>query len=96
MNSHYFSSYKGKLVLRHSIPGFTSWAIFGTIFLNRKNIDNENGRNTLNHEWGHTQQEEQMGTLSYIVNIALPSVANMIKGTGDYYSQPWELSLIHI
>ena len=92
LNSHYFSSYKGKLVLRHSIPGFTSWAIFGTIFLNRKNIDNENGRNTLNHEWGHTQQEEQMGTLSYIVNIALPSVANMIKGTGDYYSQPWERS----
>ena len=92
LNSHYFSVYKGKLVLRHSIPGFTSWAIFGIIFLNRKNINDENGRNTLNHEWGHTQQEEQIGTLSYIVNIALPSVVNMIKGTGDYYSQPWERS----
>lgn len=41
---------------------------------------------------GDTQQEEQIGTLSYIVNIALPSVVNMIKGTGDYYSQPWERS----
>jgi hypothetical protein len=89
LDSHYFSFYKGNLVIRHSIPYVTSWAILHTVFLNR----NESNIRSVQHEWGHTQQEEEIGTSNYIFYIALPSLYGYFTTPKDeYYSQPWERS----
>lgn len=88
-----FSSYEGTPVLRHSIPGITSFSISNTIVLNR----NSNGIDTVRHEWGHTVQQSLMGTPKYINRIAIPSIAgNLITRNNPnpklYYSLPWEYS----
>ena len=93
LNSKVFSSYEGTPVLRHSIPGITSFSISNTIVLNR----NSNGIDTVRHEWGHTVQQSLMGTPKYINRIAIPSIAgNLITRNNPnpklYYSLPWEYS----
>lgn len=85
LNSKYFSTYKGVLVIRHSMKKFTSCALPGLIFLNRKA-----GRDTLDHEYGHTRQAKLLGTLRYWVYIAVPSLRGFKNKVEDYYSQPWE------
>ena len=93
--AHYFSFYKGQLVIRHELPFVTSWAICGTIFLNHDLDDNENRMDDFNHEWGHTQQEKELG-LMYIPMVAIPSVGYNIASRFDddlkenYYNMPWE------
>lgn len=101
-DSVHFSSYNGTLVIRHSIDGLGSWAIFGTIFLSHdedglvddgKETEREN---TLKHEYGHILQEKEFGTGRYLFEIALPSVifcalynkSDFIKN--NYYNLPWE------
>ena len=101
-HSNHFSSYNGTLVIRHSIDGLGSWAIFGTIFLSHdedglvddgKETEREN---TLKHEYGHILQEKEFGTGRYLFEIALPSVifcalynkSDFIKN--NYYNLPWE------
>lgn len=87
LESNYFSFYKGSLVIRHSIPNTTSCAIFYTIFLNK----NENKITTVQHEWGHTQQERMLGTPMYISRVVIPSVYGYFNTPyNEYYSQPWE------
>ena len=87
--SHYFSFYKGSLVIRHSIPDTTSCGIFGMIFLNR-NSDSID----LNHEWGHNKQERILGTPLYLFRIGIPSIIGYYTVDDDsrYYSQPWKRS----
>ena len=95
--SHYFSSYKGTLVIRHNIGFLTSWAFGGIIFLNH-NLDEWNDPNDIMHEYGHIQQEQEMGTWKYIWKIAIPSVTFNIFSDSEgknwfsknYYNTPWE------
>lgn len=81
------SFYKGRLVIRQSIID-AYFAIGGTIFLYSHAYYDPND---LNHEYGHTIQENLLGPL-YITNIALPSILYYSFGSGMYYSQPWERS----
>ncbi len=50
---------------------------------------------TLNHEWGHNQQYNNMGPLFYVKDVAIPSMSNMNSASkldyDEYYLQPWEL-----
>ena len=87
LNSNYFSSYKGKLVIR--TDGDRSGS-FGVIFLTRETNDRMNPEDVVRHEYGHTIQLEQLGILKYALNIGLPSWQNW--GTGDYYDKPWEIT----
>ena len=90
--ANYFSCYKGKLVIIHSIENLASCSIFNTIILSR------NDRNTklLNHEYGHSLQEEQLGTFNYLFFVAIPSVTYFCVSRDNkqlkniYYSMPWE------
>lgn len=96
--SHYFSSYKGSLVIRIDSEFLTSAGIFHTIFLNHKydKYGDEDKENILNHEYGHNLQEEEMGTLGFIIKVAIPSVAyNLFSRDNEelsacYNSMPWE------
>ena len=87
-DSNYFSSYKGKLVIK------TSWDTsfsFGLICLSKDQLTT----NILNHEYGHTVQFQNMGTGKYLFDVAIPSITINIlnrqeKLPYDYYSYPWE------
>jgi len=86
--SNYFSNYKGALVVKTPFDASFS---FGFIGLSTQ----QQNTNTLKHEYGHTVQMENMGVGSYIVDVAVPSVAiNILDRQGklpyDYYSYPWE------
>lgn len=91
--AHYFSGYKGAIVIKHSI-GDSSFSIDGTIFLNR----NHCGTNSevIKHEYGHFLQQNEIGALYYI-RIAIPSMLNFYKfdpnNVGPYYRQKWELDV---
>ena len=57
---------------------FTSWAIGNMIFLNHDQ-DPKNGEpigpkqtNTLNHEYGHIQQYNELGFGKYMMFVAIP------------------------
>ena len=96
--SKYFSSYKGTTVIRHSSDELTSCAIAGTIFLNHSNDNKEltDQTNLLNHEYGHSLQEKQYGTLEYIFKVAIPSVTYFFLSDystaldENYHNMPWE------
>ncbi len=96
LDSRVLSFYKGELIIRHSLPEpATSMQLFGTIFLNRKEKNNVNGKKTLNHEYGHGVQERILGSL-YLTRVAIPSfiyfwaTLNTTATDIDYYSTPWE------
>ena len=83
--------YKGRLVVKHSIPGQTSCAIGGVIFLNRnEKSTNDNSIQAVRHEYGHTVQESILGFYKYVRYIAIPSLTH--RDPTDYYSNPWELT----
>ncbi len=42
------------------------------------------------HEYGHTKQLDQLGIMKYTFCIGIPSLFDW--GTGDYYSNPWEVT----
>ncbi len=97
--SNYFSSYNEVFVIRHSIDGLGSWAIFRTIFLTHKEDNDtlEEKSNTLNHEYGHILQERELGTGRYFVQVAIPSVIGcVLYNSGNdfiranYFNLPWE------
>lgn len=87
LDSQVLSFYKGRLVIRHSFID-AYFAIGGTIFLYSHTYYDTND---LNHEYGHTIQENLLGPL-YITSIDIPSVLYYTFGSGMYYSQPWEHS----
>ena len=86
--AHYFSGYKGAIVVKHSVIG-SSFAASGTIFLKHSHQNSD----SLNHEYGHLLQEKDLGWI-YYVRIAIPSMLNSYKNKPGnehvYYSQPWE------
>lgn len=86
--SNYFSCYKGTLVV---ITPFDASVSFGVIGLSSR----QKTSNMLNHEYGHKLQLNNMGMLTYISDVAIPSfTANMLDRFGklpyDYYGSPWE------
>ena len=91
LDSHYFSSYKGKFILR--LPIGNNAFSFGIIFLGSGVAKND--YNTVKHEYGHTIQFDKMGVWNYIKNVGIPSVtAYLLDSHGklnyDYYTAPWE------
>ena len=91
LEAKYVAFYKGKLVIRHSIPNQTSCAIGGVIFLNRDELSTKpESIETVKHEYGHTVQESILGSYKYIKYIAIPSLTH--RDPTNYYSNPWELT----
>ncbi len=70
----------------------SSFSISNTIFLKDTEINNSDGIDAVKHEWGHTVQQNIMGTPKYLVKVALPSMLGYKFGpfAANYYSQPWE------
>ena len=87
LQSHYFSSYKGVLVLR--IPGKRSGSL-GIIFLTHGSNTLDNSEDIVRHEYGHTKQLERLGLMKYMLCIGLPSWQEW--GSKDYYDKPWEVT----
>ena len=94
--SHYFSSYNGTLVLRHSNSFLTSWAAFGVIVLNHSNDQSSSRDMTLKHEYGHILQEKELGSFKYGLQVFIPSATYNLLARNNkllhtyYYSMPWE------
>ena len=90
LESHYFSVYKGKLVLRPSKMGENAFS-FGIIFLGPDVAKDD--YNTVKHEYGHTVQYDKLGFWKYIEKVGIPSVTGYLMGDDlpyDYYTAPWE------
>ena len=87
LESNYFSSYKGVPVIR--IGGNRSGS-FGAIFLTRYKSEEEDPKDVVRHEYGHTRQLKQLGILNYALCIGIPSWQNW--GSGEYYNKPWEIT----
>ena len=91
--SHYFSAYKKKLVVR--LPIGTNAFSFGILFLGNEVDKRSDSMTTVQHEYGHTQQFEQLGMGKYLTSVAIPSVtAYHLDAAGklpySYFTAPWE------
>lgn len=84
----YICFYRGTRIVRHSVSGLSSWAIFQTIYLN----DLEADPMTVQHEYGHIIQERDIGSFAYLVRIFTPSIIGCTLKVQNYYDQPWELT----
>ena len=92
INAKFIAFYKGRLVIKHPFSGNMS---FGVIFLENGLKVNDQGIMTVQHEYGHTLQLDELGIFDYISKVAIPSItANILQREGnlqyDYYSSPWE------
>ena len=91
-DSHYFSNYKGVLVIRHSIKGLTS-AGFGIIVFNREE-EKKKDQYALDHEYGHCRQVLKYGFGGFLIKVAIPSIIGCQRSDNmsleEYYAQPWE------
>lgn len=89
--THYFSMYKQHLVLKSSLLD-KSAASFGIIIMG----SNITSTNVVKHEWGHTEQLEEMGVIKYSLVVATPSFTHAcmdelgIYDIKHYHSLPWE------
>jgi len=82
-----FAFYKGTLVAK--IPFMDDNAFsYGIIFLG----SNVTSTETLKHEYGHSVHMDQIGVLSYTVNVFIPSLIGFWSGVpyDEYYSQAYE------
>ena len=87
LNSNYFSSYNGTLVIR--IDGDRSGS-FGAIFLTREANSRTSPSDVVRHEYGHTKQLDELGLINYALCIMIPSWQKW--GSGNYYKKPWEVT----
>ena len=87
LESNYFSSYKGVLVIRTNLDRSGT---FGAIFLTRETNHRDKPEDIIRHEYGHTKQMEQLGVIDYLLCIGIPSWQKW--GTGEYYNKPWEVT----
>ena len=83
-----FSNYNGIFVI---LTDFDASFSFGFICLSRLQLNED----ILKHEYGHRLQLNNMGLISYIANVAIPSVTINIlltleKLPYDYYTYPFE------
>jgi len=86
LESNYFSSYKGVLVFR--VPIGKNAFSFGVMFIG----DEINDITTVQHEYGHAVQYDEIGIYKYIKYVAIPSLYGYWSNVPyeEYYSQPWE------
>ena len=101
-DSHYFSSYNGTIVIRHSSNFLTSWGIGNMIFLNHSEDPSPGNPigysqiSTLNHEFGHTQQCGDLGLGKFLAFVAIPSMVYNLASRNNqmlydnYFNMPWE------
>jgi len=87
LNSHYFSSYKGKLVIRTNMDRSGS---FGILFITHETNNRTNPEDVIRHEYGHTKQLDQIGIVNYALFIGLPSWQEW--SSDSYYDRPWEVT----
>lgn len=96
--AEHFALYNRTLVIRHNLNDAGSFAIFGVIFLNHSHDANNfaNRERILNHEYGHTLQEKEIGIAHYVIGVAIPSSTffKLAKKyeliDNNYYNLPWE------
>ena len=94
--AHYIQGYRGDSVIKEKLGA--TFAIGDNIFYDLENnkSNQDTLRNTLDHEYGHNRQYDNMGFVKYLTDVALPSMNGYVKDyvyeTGiDYYQdQPWE------
>ena len=94
LREHGMSFYKGVLVMKTPFDASFSCGIIG---ISKDQMDS----NTLNHEYGHTVQLENMGLIKYVGDVVIPSVTiNILDRNGklpyDYFSYPWEAEAIQL
>ena len=87
LQSYFFSVYKGTTVIR--VPSSRS-GTFGAMFLSWRLNADEEGVNTVRHEYGHVIQMEELGVFKFIPAIGIPSILE--SGSKPYYDKPWELT----
>ena len=87
LNSHYFSSYKGKLVIRTDMDRSGS---FGILFITHETNNRTNPEDVIRHEYGHTKQLDRLGIVNYALFIGLPSWQEW--SSDSYYDRPWEVT----
>ncbi len=98
VKAKYFAFYRGKLVIKHNVPGQTSCSMFGILFINSNDPTTPHSyhanETTVQHEYGHAVQYDMMGTGAYIVKIVIPSLSSYYLDVpeDEYYSLPWERS----
>ena len=103
-DAHYIQGYKGDNVIKEKL-GMT-FGIGDMIFYDLSNDDEDvnvdERQKTLDHEYGHNRQYDNMGLINYLSEVALPSMNGWMKSRRkelvdkdgnsiNYYSdQPWE------
>lgn len=103
-NAHYIQGYRGDNVIKEKLG--PTFAIGDMIFYDLSNDDEDvnvdERQKTLDHEYGHNRQYDNMGLRNYLSEVALPSMNGWQKSNRgelvdkdgnaiNYYSdQPWE------
>jgi len=95
--------YRGALVIHADLLGNngSAFSYGGVIWIDDFYENNEDGINTLKHEYGHYLHMRQIGLPAYTATVALPSLAGAAISDpngapfqqflyDNYYSQPWE------
>lgn len=93
LSSHFFSAYKGEVVV-HLPIGANAFS-FGFMVIGNNVATRPDAVDVIKHEYGHTVQFNDYGIVKYTIFVAVPSIAgNLIDRAGllpiDYYAQPWE------
>ena len=70
---------------------FSSFAI-GNIIALANNLTDKDFEKTLNHEYGHTEQFDNLGPIKFMTDVAFPSINGYLNSPDEYYLQPWENS----
>lgn len=101
-DAHYIQGYKGDNVIKEKLG--PTFAIGDMIFYDLRNDKRtfDNRRDTLDHEYGHNRQYDNIGFANYLLDVAFPSMNGWLKDVRgelvdkdgnalNYYTdQPWE------
>ncbi|MGN1155740.1 MAG: hypothetical protein ACI4TK_06150, partial [Agathobacter sp.] len=88
LESNYFSSYKGKIVIR---TNFERSGSFGILFISRDAYKHKSPEDEVRHEYGHTKQLDKLGIINYTLCIGIPSAFEW-GSDKVYYRRPWEIT----
>ena len=88
LRSNYFSSYKGKFVVR---TNGTRSGSYGALFITKETSERPNPADIIRHEYGHTEQLSQLGLVDYTLCIGVPSMFQW-GSDSEYYRRPWEIT----
>jgi hypothetical protein len=86
-DAHLFSFFNGSMVIIQDFAN-SSFSFNGTLFIH----SGQKGEgNTILHEWGHTVQENFVGTTDFLLFYGIPSmICSTTKMGEEYFSMPWE------